>query len=125
MAGFAVLDNHLHVVLLLNDSVAKRWTDEEVVRRWGRLFPPRGKDRQALEVTDVWVEFQLKNVKWVEETRRRLNSLGWFMKCLKEPLARMDHCRVRGTVGVVVANDAMAALRTLPATKPPSISNSF
>ena len=76
VAGFAVLDNHLHVVLLLNDSVTKGWTDEEVVRRWGRLFPPRGKDRQALEVTDVWVEFQLKNVKWVEETRRRLNSLG-------------------------------------------------
>jgi len=66
----------LHVVLLLNDSVAKGWTDEEVVRRWGRLFPPRGKDRQALEVTDVWVELQLKNVKWVEETRSRLNSLG-------------------------------------------------
>jgi len=76
VAGFAVLDNHLHVVLLLNDSVAKGWTDEEVVRRWGRLFPPRGKDRQALEVTDVWVAFQLKNVKWVEETRRRLNSLA-------------------------------------------------
>ena len=97
MAGFAVLDNHLHVVLLLNDSVANGWTDEEVVRRWGRLFPPRGKDRQALEVTDVWVEFQLKNVKWVEETRRRLNSLGWFMKCLKEPLSRManreDKCK--------------------------------
>ena len=76
MAGFAVLDNHLQVVVLLNDAVANGWTDEEVVCRRGRLFPPRGKDRQALEVTDVWVEFQLRNVKWVEETRRRLNSLG-------------------------------------------------
>ena len=125
MAGFAVLDNHLQVVLQLNEAVAKGWTDEEVVRSWGRLFPPRGKDRQALEVTDVWVEFLLKNVKWVEETRRRLNSLGWFMKCLKESLARMDHCREQGTVGVVGANDAMAALSILPATEPPSISNSF
>jgi hypothetical protein len=26
---------------------------------------------------------------WVAETRRRLRDLGWFMKCLKEPLARM------------------------------------
>ena len=97
MAGFAVLDNHLHVVLLLNDRIAAGWTGEEIVRRWGRLFPPRGKDRQALEVTEAWVEFQLKNVKWVEETRKRLNSLGWFMKCLKEPLARManreDNCK--------------------------------
>ena len=97
MAGFAVLDNHLHVVLLLNDDVAAGWTDEDVVRRWGRLFPPRGKDRKALEVTEAWVEFQLKKAKWVEETRKRLNSLGWFMKCLKEPLARManreDNCK--------------------------------
>ena len=69
VAGFAVLDNHLHVVLLLNDAVVNGWTDEDVVRRWGRLFPPRGKDRQAVEVSDVWVEFQLKNVKWVEETQ--------------------------------------------------------
>ena len=56
-----------------------------------------GKDRQTLEVTDAWVEFQLKKAKWVEETRKRLNSLGWFMKCLKEPLARManreDNCK--------------------------------
>ena len=92
-----MLDNHLHVVLLLNDDVAAGWTDEDVVRRWGRLFPPRGKDRKALEVTEAWVEFQLKKAKWVEETRKRLNSLGWFMKCLKEPLARManreDNCK--------------------------------
>ena len=48
VAGFAVLDNHLHVVLLLNDAMADGWTDEEVVRRWGRLFPPRGKNREPL-----------------------------------------------------------------------------
>ena len=38
----AVLENHLHVVLRLNDVAAVSWTDEETVRRWGRLFPPRG-----------------------------------------------------------------------------------
>ena len=67
MCGYAVLDNHLHVVLLLNDAVAAGWTDDDVVRRWGRLFPPRGKDRKALEVTDAWVEFQLKNAKWLRK----------------------------------------------------------
>ena len=97
VCAYAVLDNHLHVVLQLNDEVAAGWSDEEVVRRWGRLFPPRGKDRQPLPVTGVWVKDRLKDAGWVAETRQRLNSLGWFMKCLKEPLARRanheDKCR--------------------------------
>ena len=97
VCAYAVLDNHLHVVLQLNDEVAAEWSAEEVVRRWGRLFPPRGKDRQPLPVTGAWVKDRLKDAAWVSETRQRLNSLGWFMKCLKEPLARManheDKCR--------------------------------
>ena len=97
VCAYAVLDNHLHVVLRLNDASSAGWSDEETVRRWGKLFPPRGKDRQALEVTNAWVEDRLKDAKWIAECRRRLNDLGWFMKCVKEPLSRManreDECR--------------------------------
>ena len=39
VGGFSVLDNHLHLLLRLDQEVAKGWSDEEVVRRWGRLFP--------------------------------------------------------------------------------------
>ena len=42
VCAYAVLDNHLHVVLRLNDAVAVGWTYGEMVRRWGRLLPPRG-----------------------------------------------------------------------------------
>jgi hypothetical protein len=69
--------------------VAAAWPDEEVVRRWGRLFPPRDKKRQPLPVTKVWVEDRLKHPEWVTTARARLQSLSWFMKCLKEPLARL------------------------------------
>ena len=41
VGGFSVLDNHLHVLVRLDPEVAQGWSDEEVVRRWGRLFPPR------------------------------------------------------------------------------------
>ena len=48
-------------------------------------------------MTDEFLKLKADNVAWVEETRKRLSSLGWFMKCLKEPLARMankqDGCR--------------------------------
>ena len=40
VGGFSVLDNHLHVLVRLDPEVAQGWSDEEVVRRWGRLFPP-------------------------------------------------------------------------------------
>jgi hypothetical protein len=65
------------------------WSDEEVIRRWGRLFPPRDRSRQPLPVSTEWVEQKLKDPAWVETARQRLWSLSWFMKCLKEPLSRL------------------------------------
>ena len=50
-----MLDNHLHVLVRLDTDIAAGWSDEEVVRRWGRLFPPRDKSRQPLPVTEHWV----------------------------------------------------------------------
>ena len=44
VGGFSVMDNHLHVLVRLDQDIAKNWSDEEVVvRRWGRLYPPRDK----------------------------------------------------------------------------------
>jgi len=89
VGGFSVLDNHLHVLLRLDPDVAQAWSDEEVVRRWGRLFPPRDKNRQPLDVSNEWVQARLNDAPWVARARLRLQSLSWFMKCLKEPLARL------------------------------------
>jgi hypothetical protein len=83
-----VLDNHLHVLVRLDPDIASTWSDEEVVRRWGRLFPPRDKARRPLPVSDDWVQGHLANAAWITRARQRLQSLSWFMKCLKEPLAR-------------------------------------
>ncbi len=89
IGGFSVLDSHLHLLLRLDPEIASGWSDEEVVRRWGRLFPPRDKSRQAIAVSKDWVEWRLKDAKWVATARERLQSLSWFMKCLKEPLSRL------------------------------------
>ncbi len=89
VGGFSVLDNHLHVLVRLDSDVATGWSDEEVVRRWGRLFPPRDKSRQPLPVTNYWVQWRLQDADWVAKARTRLASLSWFMKCLKERLSRL------------------------------------
>jgi REP element-mobilizing transposase RayT len=89
VGGFSVMDNHLHVLVRLDPDVAPGWSDEDVVRRWGRLFPPRDKSRQPIAVSKAWVQWRLEDAKWVATARQRLQSLSWFMKCLKEPLSRL------------------------------------
>jgi hypothetical protein len=97
VGGFSVMDSHLHLLLRLDPDVAASWSDDDVVRRWGRLFPPRDKSRQPLPISDDWVRGKLKDSSWVARARERLQSIGWFMKCLKEPLSRLanreDGCR--------------------------------
>ena len=71
VGGFSVMDNHMHVLVrrwrYRHSELA--WSDEDVVRRWGRLFPPRGKSRQPLAVSKAWVEWRLQDVQWVAKAR--------------------------------------------------------
>ncbi len=89
VGGFSFMDNHLHFLLRIDVDQAAQWSPLEVARRWMTLYPPRSADRKPAKVTDEFLKLKAENPVWVEETRKRLSSLGWFMKCLKEPLARM------------------------------------
>ena len=99
VGGFSVMDNHLHVLLRLDPDLAQAWSDEEVVRRWGRLFPPRDKSCQPMPVTQRWIQWRLQDPQWIATVRGKLRSLSWFMKCLKEPLSRLANRqdKTRGT----------------------------
>ena len=37
--AYAVMSNHVHVVLHVDPQIAETWSDEEVAERWVRLFP--------------------------------------------------------------------------------------
>jgi hypothetical protein len=54
--SFAVMDNHLHVLLRLDSPRAESWSDDEVARRWLRLFPLRTVDGPALQVSETRVQ---------------------------------------------------------------------
>ena len=41
IAAFAVMSNHLHVILRNRPDVVALWSDQEVARRWLTLFPGR------------------------------------------------------------------------------------
>ncbi|MCP3997505.1 MAG: transposase, partial [bacterium] len=97
VCGFAVMDNHLHVLVRLDPDAASDWSDEDVVRRWVRVYPPKTRTGDEVEVNQAWIDHQVKDAKGVARMRERLVSLGWFMKALKEPLARLankeDDCK--------------------------------
>lgn len=98
VCGFSAMDNHLHVVVRLEGpEMVDQWSDHEVVKRWGRLYPPRDRNRKPLPLGKAWIKEKLQDADWIAKTRSRLANLGWFMKCLKEPLARLanseDGCK--------------------------------
>ena len=97
VCGFAVMDNHLHVLLRLDPDAANDWSAEDVVRRWMLAYPPKSTDGKVLEVTQAMIADLASNEQRVGVLRARLSNLGWFMKALKEPLARMankeDDCK--------------------------------
>jgi hypothetical protein len=87
--GFAIMDNHLHLLLRLDSLRANNWSNQEVARRWATLFPVRDLAGNALPISEARVTQLASKPDWVAAARQRLRDLGWFMKCLKEPLARM------------------------------------
>jgi len=97
VCGFAVMDNHLHVLVRLDVGGARSWSAEEVVRRWFVAYPPKTPLGKEIKITQALIDHHAKDAKRIELLRERLASLGWFMKALKEPLARMankeDECK--------------------------------
>ena len=92
---YAVMSNHLHVIVRSRPDVSGGWDAGEVARRWLALFP--GKWRGQARVNRMQV--LSREVKRIEELRGRLGSVSWFMRCLNESVARRanqeDRCKGR------------------------------
>ncbi len=87
--GFAVMSNHLHVVLRNRPDVVAGWSDDEVARRWWDIFPKR-RDRDGHPKVPSAAELLMitADAARLGEIRQRLSSVSWFMRCLVEPIAR-------------------------------------
>jgi len=97
VGGFSVMDNHLHVLVRLDPDDASQWTAQEVIRRWIAIYPPKTLAMDDPKIVQMHIAHQTKDKERVALLRERLANLGWFMKALKEPLARLanqeDECR--------------------------------
>ncbi len=87
--GFAVMSNHLHVVVRTRPDVVQEWSDDEITLRWWRLFPQRrNEDHSAAEPTEFELNAIRNDKAGLKEKRKRLADISWFMRCLAEPIAR-------------------------------------
>ncbi len=91
ICAYAVLSNHFHLVLRIDSTRARAWSDAEVVERYGRLFPATAARWQELPPSVA--------ADRVGRWRARLCDASWFMRCLNESIARRanaeDGCKGR------------------------------
>ena len=83
------MSNHLHLVLRTRPDIAKRWSAEEVARRWltiTRLAKCLSDDLP--QPTPEQVQELVQNKKRIQKLRRRLSKISWFMGILCENIAR-------------------------------------
>jgi REP element-mobilizing transposase RayT len=86
--AYAVMSNHVHVVLHVDPQAVKAWSDEEVAERWVRLFPVRVDEEIDERLCQEKVRRLQDDPERMMELRSRLGSLSWFMRCLNEQIAR-------------------------------------
>jgi len=99
ICAYAVMSNHLHTVLHVDEKQAKNWSTHEVLKRWhslhkGTLFT------QEYARGDTMPAYAVELVeRSVEVYRQRLSDISWFMRELNEPIARQanfeDECTGR------------------------------
>jgi REP element-mobilizing transposase RayT len=87
--GFAVMSNHLHVMVRIRPDLSSQLSNEEVARRWLRIFRKRRDAAEAPNKLDAReLAMLLADSEAVAMRRGRLADLSWFMRALCEPIAR-------------------------------------
>lgn len=87
LCAYAIMSNHYHLVVYVDQARARGWTQREVVERYGRLFArprlvARWERGEAMDAEREAAE------RIIERWRARLADVSWYMRCLNEHLAR-------------------------------------
>ena len=99
VAAYAVMSNHYHLVLRIDDDRAKGWSKEEVLRRWTQLFDgPKLVQTRLSDQAETLDDASLARVdEWAETYRARLMDISWFMRVLNETIARQANAEDKVT----------------------------
>lgn len=99
VCAYAVMSNHYHLVLFVNETKANEWSDKEVIKRWTALFPRNAAIIETLRNNSKSRKAQKQLEQQIQLWRDRLKDISWFMRCLNESVARRankeDECTGR------------------------------
>ncbi|MEE4243899.1 MAG: hypothetical protein V2I33_00725 [Kangiellaceae bacterium] len=89
--AYAIMDNHYHIVLYVNPDEANSWTDLDVVERWLNVYPSKINQPENATKRKARIQALLDDKEQLQELRKRLASVSWFMARLNEPLAKLSN----------------------------------
>ena len=94
--AYAVMNNHVHLVVRTMPELTDTWHDLDVLRRWFSVSRRKGDTDASIEQRAL---ASSGNAARIAEYRLRLGNLSWFMRFLNESIARTanaeDGCKGR------------------------------
>jgi REP element-mobilizing transposase RayT len=84
---YAVMSNHCHLVILVDQHKAQSWSEEQVMAQWEKLFSIPVVVKQYKEGTDI-AAVAIEAKKIIAQWLSRLMDISWYMRSLNEYLAR-------------------------------------
>ncbi|AZZ97246.1 transposase [Pseudoalteromonas sp. R3] len=88
VCGYAVMSNHTHLVLYVDDKKAQRLSDKAIVIRWHKLFKGNWLTQKFVNDDELSESERSMLDADISEFRIRLASISWFMRVLNEDIAR-------------------------------------
>lgn len=88
VAAYAVMNNHYHIVLRVDQESAEQLNSLEVINRWNELFRLPVIISRFLKGECTTKAELLKVDEIIEKWRSRLCDISWFMRILNEHIAR-------------------------------------
>jgi len=99
VCAYAVMSNHTHVVLYVDDAKANRLNDKAILIRWHKLFKGTLLSQKYLQGDKLDKAQQFFLNRTIADYRERLADISWFMRVLNEDIARKankeDNCTGR------------------------------
>ena len=96
VCAYAVMSNHYHLVLHINQANAQDWSHDQVIHKWHQLYKGNFISQryvQGIKLGQAELAFLNETV---ERWREQLMSISWFMRRLNERISRQanaeDHC---------------------------------